>query len=224
MAFGLEAEPLAMARLCQRAEEAASGVPGGLMDQIVEIAAVAGAALLIDFSALSYEPVALPEGVDVLVVHSGQSRSLDRSPYAARRAECDAAAAHLGPLGQVDTKAARALPDAVLRRRARHVTSECARVRDVADALRSGDGGLAGRIMTESHRSLATDFEVSTPALDELVALLVGRAGVLGARMTGAGFGGCVVALAEAGAVDPTTLPAPAWRVRASGGAARLVE
>ena len=211
-----------MARTCQHAEEVASGVPGGLMDQIVEIAGIEGCALLIDFGALSYEPVAIPAGADILVVHSGQTRSLGRSPYATRRAECDAAAAHLGPLGQVDAAAAGAIPDALLRRRARHVVSECDRVRAVVEALAAGDVAGAGLVMTDSHRSLAADFEVSTPALDELVSTLVARPGVLGARLTGAGFGGCVVALAEAGALDVETLPTPAWRVRASAGAGLL--
>ena len=222
LAFGLESDALSMARTCQRAEEAASGVPGGLMDQIVEIAGSRDCALLIDFAALTYEPVGIPGGLEVFVVHSGETRSLGHSPYATRRAECDAAAAGLGPLGLLDAPSAGAIPDAVLRRRVRHVVSECARVRAVVEAFGAGDVVAAGRLMTESHRSLASDFEVSTPALDELVAMLVGRPGVLGARLTGAGFGGCVVALAEAGALEVGGLPAPAWRVRASEGAALL--
>jgi galactokinase len=89
--------------------------------------------------------------------------------------------------------------------------------------LRAGDLALAGSIMAASHASLALDFEVSTPALDSLVASLVRRPGVFGARLTGAGFGGCVVALTEPGAIDPDTFATPAWRVRASA-AARLVD
>jgi galactokinase len=101
--------------------------------------------------------------------------------------------------------------------------SECDRVRWFATALRDGDLVEAGRLMTASHRSLAHDFEVSTPALDALVDWLGRRPGVFGARLTGAGFGGCVVALAEPGALDLSTLGARAWRVRA-GGAAHVLD
>ena len=155
-------------------------------------------------------------------MHSGETRSLDRSAYAQRRAECDAAAARLGPLGQLDPGVANAVPDPVLRRRARHVAGECERVRAFVAELRAGDLAEAGRIMTASHHSLAHDFEVSTPALDSLVQWLVETPGVHGARLTGAGFGGCVVALTEPGALDTDALPTPAWTVRPAGGA-RLV-
>jgi galactokinase len=219
LAMGFEAEPAVMARTCQRAEHAATGVPSGLMDQLVVTAAHPGCATLIDFADLSIQHVPMPEGADVVVVHSGERRSLDRSGYAARQAECEAAAFRLGPLGRVDPEAVLALPDRVLRRRARHVVSECDRVRWVAAALRAADLAEAGRLMTASHDSLAHDFEVSTPALDQLVAWLVALPGVYGARLTGAGFGGCVVALTEPGAVDLTEIRTPAWRVRATGGA-----
>ena len=219
LALGLEAEPVTVARLCQRAEQAATGVPAGLMDQLVVSAARPGHALLIDFADLSTEHVAIPAGVEVVVVHSGETRTLDRSAYAARRAECEAAARRLGPLGRLGPTEAAGIPDPVLRRRARHVASECERVRSVVGALRTGDLAEAGRLMTASHHSLAHDFDVSTPALDALVAWLGAQPGVFGARLTGAGFGGCVVALTEPGAVDVGALPTPAWRVRATGGA-----
>jgi galactokinase len=219
LAMGFEAEPTVMARTCQRAEQAATGVPTGLMDQLVAMAARPGCATLIDFADLSVDHVPLPEGAEIVVVHSGERRSLDRSGYAARRAECEAAAFRLGPLGRVEPQAVVALPDPVLRRRARHVVSECDRVRWVAAALRAGDVAEAGRLMVASHASLARDFEVSTPALDQLVAWLVAQPGVYGARLTGAGFGGCVVALTQPGAVDFTRLETAAWRVRATGGA-----
>lgn len=222
LAFGLDADPLTVARTCQRAEQAATGVDVGLLDPWSATAAVAGAATLLDFRAVTATPVPLPAGVDVVIVHGGESRSLDRSGYQARRAECDAAAFRLGPLGHVDPEAVLGLPDAVLRRRARHVVTECDRVRWFVDALSTGDLAEAGRLMLASHRSLAEDFEVSTPALDDLVADLVRRPGVHGARLTGAGFGGCVVALADAGALDPAALGTPAWRV-APAEAARVV-
>jgi galactokinase len=223
LALGCEAEPVALARTCQRAEEAATGVRGGIMDQLVVSAAQEGCALLIDFADLSTTAVEVPAGADVLVVHSGETRALDRTAYSERRAECEAAAFGLGPLGRVDVRSAAAIPDPLLRRRARHVVSECDRVRWFAAALRTGDLVEAGRLMTASHHSLARDFDVSTPALDALVDWLVGQPGVLGARLTGAGFGGCAVALAEPGAVDLSALSTPAWRVRAAG-AARVID
>ena len=99
------------------------------MDQLVVSAAQEGCALLIDFTDLSFEPVEMPTGADVVVVHSGETRTLDRSAYALRRAECEAAALRLGPLGHLDPQVASAIPDPLLRRRARHVASECERVR-----------------------------------------------------------------------------------------------
>jgi galactokinase len=219
LVFGCEPEPLVLARTCQHAEQAATGVPTGIMDQLVVSAAREGCALMIDFADLSMEAVEMPAGAEVVVVHSGETRSLDRSAYAQRRAECEAAASRMGPLGRLDPEVALALPDALLRRRARHVVSECARVRWFAEALRRDDLVEAGRLMTASHHSLADDYEVSTPGLDLLVESLTGRPGVFGARLTGAGFGGCVVALTEPGALDIGAFATPAWRVHAARGA-----
>jgi galactokinase len=187
------------------------------MDQLSITTAVEGCASLIDFADMSVLPVRMPEGADVVVVHSGQSRSLDRSAYAARRAECEAASFHLGTLGTLQPDAFLGLPDDTLRRRARHVVTECDRVRWFAKALSDGDLVEAGRLMTASHQSLARDFEVSTPSLDALVTKLTSTPGVYGARLTGAGFGGCVVALVEKGSVDISGYSAGAWRVHPSG-------
>jgi galactokinase len=208
-----------MARTCQRAEQAATGVPTGLMDQWIVTGGIAGCALLLDFAEMAAAPVAIPEAAEIVVVHSGERRTLDRSGYAARRAECEAAAYRLGPLGRVDLNDVNAIRDPVLRKRARHVMSECERVRWFAHAMFEGNLEAAGQHMTASHVSLAQDFEVSTPALDELVGRLVVMPGVYGARLTGAGFGGCVVALSAPGAINIPALKAPAWRVRPSDGA-----
>jgi galactokinase len=219
LALGFEAEPVTMAKLCQRAEQVATTVPTGLMDQLTVAAGVEGSALLIDFTDLSLRMVPIPAGAEIVVVHSGEHRSLDRTPYAARRAECEAAAYRLGPLGRLGADAMLGLPDPLLRRRARHVVTECDRVRWCAAALGSGDLLDAGRLMSASHASLSEDFDSSTPGVDALVHHLQAIPGVFGARMTGAGFGGCVVALAEPGAVDLAKLKTPAWRVHASAGA-----
>jgi galactokinase len=219
LALGCDAGARAMAQLCQRAERAATGVSAGLMDQLIVSAAVEQCALVVDFSDLSFDPVPVPDGAEFVVVHSGESRTLERTGYAARRAECDAAARDLGPLGRLEPSAASTVADPVLRRRVRHVTSECARVRSFAAALAGGDLIDGGLLMTESHRSLAEDFEVSTPTLDTLVDWLVAQPAVRGARLTGAGFGGCVVALCEPGELDLAAIGRPAWRVHAAPGA-----
>jgi len=219
LALGCEAEPLILARTCQHAEQAATGVPTGIMDQLVVTSAQAGCALLIDFADLSMRPVEMPDGAEIVVVHSGEARTLERSAYAQRRAECEAAAYGMGPLGRLEPRYAQAIPDPLLRLRARHVVSECERVRSFTAALSAHDLAESGRVMSASHHSLAHDFEVSTPGLDALVDRLVGQPGVFGARMTGAGFGGCVVALSEPGAIDLGAFRTPAWRVSAARGA-----
>ena len=223
LALGVQAEGVTLARICQRAEQAATGVPTGIMDQLVVASASAGSALCIDFDDLTTRAVPVPEDLDVVVVHSGQRRLLAQTHYGTRVAECDMAARLLGPLGRLDVDELHRIPDPVLRRRARHVVTECDRVRWFCQALEAGDAVEAGRLMSASHRSLAVDFDVSTPVVDQLVEHLVALPGVLGARLTGAGFGGCVVVLARAGSLEPATLGAAAWKVRASAGA-HLIE
>jgi galactokinase len=223
LAVGFDGSPLELARLGRRAEQRASGVPCGLMDQLTSACGVEGHALLVDFTAETFTPVPLPAGVDVLVVHSGESRRLAGSAYADRQASCTTAARLLGPLRAASLDDVAALADPTLRRRARHVVTENARVVAMADALRAADITAAGALMTESHSSLRDDFEVSTPSLERTAEALRALPGVAGARLTGAGFGGCVVALAEAGAVpDPAALTGRGWAVRASSGARRL--
>jgi len=186
------------------------------MDQLASVMGVPGHALLVDCASLEVVPVPMPEGVDVVVVHSGQARSLVGSAYAERRAQCEAAAAVVGPLRTASLDDVARLGDGLFRRRARHVVSENLRVIDFAACLISGDLVGAGRLMAASHASLAADFDVSTPALDALVAELTAVPGVYGARLTGAGFGGCVVALAN------VTSPVRGWRLHPSPGASVL--
>jgi galactokinase len=215
--LGVTAPAWVLARLCQQAEHL-TGAPVGAMDPLVAAAGREGRALLIDFGHSAIRQVELPHDLDVVVIHSGLHRDLPTSLYAARVAECEAAAAIVGPLGAADQTDLAGLMDPVLRARARHVVTECRRVRDFAHALSDHDLAAAGSLMIESHRSLAGDYEVSTPELDGLVAELSGRPGVFGARMTGAGFGGCVVALTRPGALALEGWPTGAWRVRASDG------
>jgi galactokinase len=215
--LGVVGDALVIARLCQLAEHQID-VPVGLMDPLVCAGARAGHALLIDFASLDTRQVPVPYGAAFTVVDSGQRRDLRTTAYGTRVAECEAAAAVIGPLGLATDADILGLRDPLLRRRTRHVVAECIRVRAFAESLSNGDLGAAGRLMDESHRSLAVDFEATTPVVDALVADLRSRPGVLGVRMTGAGFGGCVVALGETGALEPSALGTPAWPVVPSDG------
>lgn len=210
--FGVEGSPEVVGRLCQEAERR-TGVPVGPMDPLVCAGARKGHALWIDFATLGTRKVPVPADAVFAVIDSEERRDLRRSPYAARVAECEAAAAVVGPLGRASLADLSGLRDSLLRRRARHVVTECARVGSFTEALAGSDLVAAGTLMDESHRSLAEDFAVSTPQVDALVGALRDRSGVLGVRITGAGFGGCVVALARPGALDPERLGRPAWLV-----------
>ncbi len=205
--------PLALAQACQRAEHRASGVPCGLMDQLTAVAGVAGHALLVDFTTLEADPVPVPEEATIVVVHSGQSRRLEDSAYGVRRQEVEAAQRQIGPLRQATLADVATVTDPAARARARHVVTENARVGAFAAALRQHDLTTAGTIMGESHVSNRDDFEASTPVVDDLVDRLGRTPGVHGVRLVGGGFGGCVVALTEPGALDE------GWTVRPSAGA-----
>jgi len=215
IAAGFDGSPIELARLCQRAEHRASGVPCGIMDQLAIAAGVAGSALLIDCRDESVEAVMLPAGVAIHAIHCGVSRRLAGSGYADRRASCEAAERTIGPLRDAAIDRLGELAG-VERRRARHVITEIDRVRQAASASRAGDAGRFGSLMNESHASLRDDFEVSIPELDQLVERLQSTPGVHGARLTGAGFGGCAVALVDAD-TDPAIIGG--WRLSPRAGA-----
>jgi galactokinase len=204
-------EPLAMARITQRAETDWVGVPCGIMDQLVSIAGVAGHALLIDCRTLEFSPVPLPEGTAVVVLDTSTRRGVAASAYEERRNQCREAARLLGAASLRDVtrrdlaRSSAALPETILRR-ARHVVAENERTEQAAHALRRGDAIEVGSLMNESHASLRDDFEVSTPELEAIVAVSRARADCLGARLTGAGFGGCAVALVRQGDLAGFTL------------------
>ena len=225
LVLGHDPDPLALARSSQEAERGA-GAHVGLLDPLAIGGARAGHALHIDFTTLETRQVPIPDDAAFVIVHSESPRQLTATPYATRRAECERAAHVLGrPLGACELGDLSALSDPVLRRRARHVITECGRVEEAERLLARGNLMGLGTVMTEGHRSLATDFRVSVPAVDELVEDLLALPGVLGARMTGGGFGGCVVALCrpDSPALDPAEhAPRRAWRVSPSAGAALL--
>jgi galactokinase len=187
---GFTTTPKSIALVAQAAEQAATGVPCGVMDQMASVFGRADHALLLDCRSLDITAVALPPTVDIVVVHTGVARRLEDSAYADRRAACDSAAARIGVATLRDAALEQVTDDPF----ARHVVSENRRVLRFVDALRAGDLERCGRLMGESHASLRDDFRVSTPELDVLVDALVAE-GAYGARLTGAGFGGCVVGL-----------------------------
>ena len=201
-----------VARLASAAETVATGVRGGLMDQLASVFGRAGRALLVDCRSDAVTPVAIPPGIAVLVVHCGMARTLVGSEYASRRAECEAIAAELGIPALRDATAEQVRD----RPRARHVVSENARVLETAAGLPTGDLSVLGPLLLSSHASLRDDYEVSTPELDVLVETLV-ECGAAGARLTGAGFGGCVVALAQRNHADDVLAKAT-LRYRAATG------
>jgi galactokinase len=202
---GHQVDGVALARLGQRVENEIVGVRSGIMDQLAIALGVAGHALRIDCRSLETEAVRIPPGVRILVLDSAVPRTLAGSAYNQRRSECDAA---LRTLQAVDPSL-QALRDVtagllseegwrltdVQLRRARHVVTEDQRVLDAVAALQRGDVDHFGQLLTDSHLSLRNDYEVSSPGLDTLVEIAARTPGVLGARLTGAGFGGCVIAL-----------------------------
>ena len=214
LALGHRGTALDLARLGQRAEHLATGVPTGIMDQLCIATAVEGHAVLIDCTTFEVTPSPVPDDVEIVVRFVAQ-RTLEGSEYGQRVAQCAAAEALIGPLRAATLSDADAIDDPVVRARARHVVSENERVRAFADALAEGDYPTAGDVMTDGHRSLRDDFATSTPVMDAAVEQLCATSGVFGARMTGGGFGGCVVALCQPGSsVD-------GWTVRPVNAASR---
>lgn len=209
---GADIEPRALALLCQKAENLFVGVRCGIMDQMASALGREGHALLIDCRSLGCEPVPLPPGIAIVVIDSKVPRNLAETPYNTRREECEAAARALGveSLRDADEAMLSRLSGGLLKR-ARHVVAENARVLATVEALRAGDLGAVGCLLAESHASLRDGFEVSTPELDLLVELAGGVEGVVGARMTGGGFGGCTINLVReeaAGRIAAEVLPA----------------
>ena len=203
---------LRLAQICQRAENGYVGVQSGLMDQFASSCGVEGAALLLDCRSTEWRTVALPDGLTLVVCHSGAPRRLGVSAYNDRRAECEAAVAgirrvdpSIRSLRDVSPEllaAARSGLDPVVARRAEHVVNENGRVLATLAAFEAADADAIGEIFAAGHASLRDLFEVSIPALDALVGIAAAVPGVVAARMTGAGFGGCTVNVVAVDAVD----------------------
>jgi galactokinase len=195
------------ARLAQRAENEYVGAPTGLLDQISSLFGSVATALLIDFRSLSVSPVGFDpssSGVELLLIDSRERHGHVGGEYAARRLSCERAAADAGVVSLREVREISDLDrvtDPVDARRARHVLTENERVLDFVAALSDTDYAQAGRIFTASHASMRDDFAITTPHID-LIADTAVDAGALGARMTGGGFGGCVIALVPADRVE----------------------
>ncbi len=205
---GVELDPLERAKLARRAENEFVGAPTGLMDQAASTLSTAGHALFFDCRSYVDEAVPLDlagAGLELLVLDTRTPHALVDSEYATRRASCEEAARRLGvaALRDVDDlEAALAeLPEEVMRRRVRHVVTENARVLAAADLLRAGRVAELAPLLDASHASMRDDFEITVPTVD-LAVETARAAGAIGARMTGGGFGGCIIALVPAGRSD----------------------
>ena len=244
-ASALPWDAVEMALLSQRAENAYVGMACGVMDQFAAAASVEGHALLLDCRSLETQAVALPAAAAVVVMDTGVRRALARSAYNDRRRSCEDAVAALREAAPnvralrdvtpVLLEAERSRLEPVAFRRAAHVVVENLRPVNFAAAVRTGDLEAAGRLMNESHASLRDLYEVSCAELDTMVEIAQAQPGCLGARMTGAGFGGCAVALVESAQAEEFTraveqayrtrydLPAALFACRPAAGA-RLVD
>lgn len=200
LAAGLDGDPVELARACQAAEHLA-GADVGLLDPLVVLCARPAAVVDLDFSTLTTAQLELSAEIGLSVVDTGVRRELSSSAYRQRRDECTAAAALLGPLGLLDERDAAQVGDPVLQRRARHVASECRRVRQARGALREGDLATLGALLDEGHASLRDDFDASTDAVERCRDAVRALPGVAGVRLTGGGFGGALVVAHEPDAV-----------------------
>ncbi|QLE84153.1 galactokinase [Shewanella sp. Scap07] len=238
----LRLSPLAVAQMAQRGENQYVGCACGIMDQMISALGEQDHALLIDCEDLDSEPVPIPESLSLIIINSNVQRGLVESEYNLRREQCEAVADHFGAdslrhvsLGQLE--AAKAQLDETAYRRARHVLTENRRTQQASQALASNDIARLSELMAQSHQSMRDDFEITVEAIDQLVdmiAKVIGNHG--GVRMTGGGFGGCVVALVDHDLTDAvvetvetnyaklTGLEATVYLCSASDGATRIDE
>lgn len=202
--FELEIDDLKIARLGQRVENEFVGARVGIMDQMIVSLGRMGEALFIDTRTLSYRPIALPlSEIDLIVINSGVTHDHAQGNYNQRRAECEKSCALLGikelrdlDISEIDRL--ESLPE-TLKRRARHVVTENRRVLEAVSALEKKEFQRLGQLFLESHKSMRDDYQVSVSEIDLLVDLTMSHPKVYGARLTGGGFGGSIVALAHAG-------------------------
>ena len=219
----LAISPSQIALIGQRAENRFVGCNCGIMDQLISARGETGAALLIDCRSLETKSFAMPARISVVIINSNVQRGLVGSEYNTRRRQCEEAARFFGvkALRDVDLatfEAKQAGLDPVVAKRARHVITDSQRAVDLAAALPSGNMELIGRLMADSHASMRDDFAITCPQVDALVDIVkdvIGAAG--GVRMTGGGFGGCVVALVPDNLVEPVRVAVASRYPQATG-------
>ena len=198
---------LELAKICQFAENQYIGVNCGLMDQFASANGINNSLLLFNTNDLSWSPVKLPDTVSIIITNSKVPRSLSNSAYNDRRKECEAALRSIQKTYPLKSYLCEVSPEELLTveadldniqfKRAKHVIEECSRVNQAIDLLSDNQLEMFGKLMTESHFSLRDLYEVSTPELDTLVSIANKQAGCFGSRLTGAGFGGCIVSLVK---------------------------
>ncbi|MGZ4983297.1 MAG: galactokinase [Chthoniobacterales bacterium] len=201
--FELKVTPLEVANLCQSAENEFVGVQCGLLDQVTSIFGRANQLVYLDCQSKEIRTIPIPPDLALIIADSGVKRSLDDGEYNKRREECAAAARALGvaSLREITVQQLQGL-DPLLHRRALHIVGENDRVWRAVEALQRDDAATVGELMNASHESSRVNFENSTPELDQLVTIAQSLPGVLGARLTGAGFGGAIVALVRRESAD----------------------
>ncbi|HUH97800.1 MAG TPA: galactokinase [Anaerolineales bacterium] len=204
---GFEWDPVCMAKAGRKAENSWVGVSTGIMDQMASAACKAGHALFLDCRSLQYENIPLPDGVSVVVLDTATRRGNVDSGYNERFQQCQTAARYFGAKALRDvspqelTEKGKGL-DEVVYRRARHIVTENQRVLDAIDAMRAGDVVKLGQLLDASHVSMRDDFEITNEALNIMVSIARPKPGCYGTRMTGGGFGGCAMALVDAGKAE----------------------
>ena len=204
---GHKIDPTDLAKIGQKAENQFVGCACGIMDQLISAKAQAGHAMLIDCRTLECNAIPIPKDAAILIVNSGITHSNSDGAYNERRAQCEKAALHYGvialrDINETQLEAGKMGLDDVSYRRARHVVTENARTIDAAQALQESDLIKLGQLMRQSHASMRDDFEITVPAIDQLADIMNDAIaqycdGQGGARMTGGGFGGCVIAIAH---------------------------
>lgn len=201
---GVTPDPVRIAQLAQRVENEIIGIQSGIMDQLISATAVDGSVTQIDCRSLESTAVDLPDSARVVIMDTMTRRELADSEYDLRRQACERAAAVLGVAALRDASLAdvASMPEGVDKRRARHVVTENARVLETVEALASNELQRVGELMRESHRSLSVDYEVSSPALDDMAAIANEHPACFGARITGGGFAGSAVALIDKSGTD----------------------
>ncbi len=224
---GTDIDPTRLAQIAQAAEYDFVGTKCGIMDQLISAQGKTGHALLIDCRSLELTDAPVPDDVAIMIVHSGVTRGLVEGHYNDRRRQCEAAAKAMAVIALRDAEMHMldtAGLDTVTYNRARHVITENQRTLDATAALAQSDLRALGKLMAESHSSMRTDFEITVPAIDQLVALLqsaVGEEG--GARMTGGGFGGACVAILPVSRVEHVRAAVKAGYRTPNGGQALIM-